>query len=194
MPGASAKLSPRPYIRAEDLEAKIWGQIRDILARPDLLVDRYYASQDADTLTADLRDAERDVAKWQAKSDRLIGLYTSDDISRDEFDRMRKYLNEPSEAAQERLERLRQQQADLNHSDDILAAFIEASRHYLDTLDAAGRREVLTEVIDRCDAGQRQRPALLATSSQAAEGLRIDSRSRRERIRSSPAYRFLRMP
>ena len=141
---------PHPYIKANDIEARVWGEVVDVLKRPDLLVDRYRASQDVDTLADDLRDAQKDLAKWTTKGDRLISLYTSDAITRDEFDRQRKYITEPTEAAQARLERLRQQQADLSSGDNVVAAFVEASQRFLaglEGLDGEGRKRILRDVV-----------------------------------------------
>ena len=141
---------PHPYVRAGVLEAQIWGEVVDVLRRPDLLTARYNETQDAPALTADLRDAEKDLARWTERGHRLISLYTSDAITRDEFDRQRQYTTEPTEAAQERVNRLRQQQADLTSGDNVMAAFVEASQRYLDGLeglDAEGRKRLLRDVV-----------------------------------------------
>ena len=99
---------PKPYIKADDLEAKVWGDIKNVLIRPDLLVERFNDTH-GDTLAADIDLAEREVAKWTRRNERLVSLYVRDAISEDEFEHERRYVREPLEAAQSRLADLRGQ-------------------------------------------------------------------------------------
>ena len=52
---------PRPYIRADELEATVWYHVRAVLARPDLVVIERFSDPNGDTLNEDIRAAERDL-------------------------------------------------------------------------------------------------------------------------------------
>lgn len=108
---------PRPYVRADELEGQVWREVTDVLMNPDLLVRRFMDNSD-DTIAEDVRHAEREVTKWATRNERLITLFVSGDITKAEFDRQRKFVAEPLEDAQQRLddvrERLNQQAAQQN--------------------------------------------------------------------------------
>lgn len=101
--GYTKACRPRPYISADALEARVWSEISDVLKRPDLLSTRFNEAEDNGSLAEDIQSAERDIAKWHRKNERLVSLYVGEDIDKAEFDHQRKYITEPLEAAQERL-------------------------------------------------------------------------------------------
>ena len=151
----------RPYVKAQGLEDRVWSEVTDVLRRPDLLVSRFNAGQDKDTLAEDIRAAQREVQKWTMRSDRLISLFTAGDISKVEFDRQRKFVREPLEACQERLERLREQQANVAKAEDLTQAFLSFAAEYaakLDRLGDAERRKVLREVVESATLNADNRP------------------------------------
>ena len=100
---------PRPYVRADELEGQVWREVTDVLMNPDLLVRRFMDNCD-DTLAEDVRHAEREVTKWTTRNERLITLFVSGDITKAEFDRQRKFVTEPLEDAQQRLDDVRERQ------------------------------------------------------------------------------------
>ena len=160
--GYTRACRPRPYIRADELEKEVWYHVRAVLTMPDKIAKRF-RDNDGDTLNADIRAAERDVAKWTRRDERLTAIFVQEIISQDEFEHQRRYVREPLEAASERLGRLRVQKERADASTDMMAAFSASVGKYLSSLgvdrktgepsedggplDLAGRRAVIRDVV-----------------------------------------------
>lgn len=144
-----------PHINADALEARVWSEISDVLKRPDLLSARFNASEDAGALAEDITSAERDVTKWNRKNERLVSLYVGEDITKAEFDHQRKYIQEPLEAAQQRLSGLRDRQGRADASMGILGRFLAVSREYMDDEE---KRKVLHNVIESATLSAENQP------------------------------------
>ena len=146
---------------ADALEERVWTEIADVLKRPDLLTKRFQDSEGGDTLDKDLKNAERDLAKWEKKNERLIGIYVGGDISKEEFDHQRKYVQEPLEAAQDRVRKLKEMVEHHQDNQDLMARFLSASQDYikdLERLDGEGRSRVLHEVIESATLDSNNNP------------------------------------
>ena len=181
--GYTRRCRPRPYIRADELEAQAWHHVRAVLARPDLVVERF---NDGDSLKEDIRAAQRDLEKWMRRNDRLTSVYVQGVISQDEFEHQRRFVREPLEAAEERLQRLRAQKERADASTDMLHAFKASAAKYLESigvdpktgeptldggpLDAEGRRAIIREVVEGAtiDADNQLRYRLRVPDPKAA--------------------------
>ena len=182
--GWTVACRPRPYIRADKLEAQVWHHVRALLARPDAVVERFKNDTNGDTLADDVRGAEKDVLKWTRRNDKLIALYVQDTITQDEFDRQRKYVQEPLEAAQERLTSLRDREEQADTTTGLLDAFKRYWIPYVESigidsqtgaptpdggpLDAEGRKAVIRQVVESAviDADNQLRYLLRAPDAQ----------------------------
>lgn len=159
--GYSAACRKHPYINADALEARIWSEISDVPRRPDLLSARFNETDDTGSLAEDIQSAARDVAKWNRKNERLVSLYVGEDIDKAEFDHQRRFIQEPLEAAQERLSGLKDRQGQESASAGLLERFLTFARQYADSLDgmdAEARRKVLHTVIDSATLSAENQP------------------------------------
>ena len=105
---AGLKCRPKPYIDADELERLIWTEVCENLTDPDSFYQSV-DSDDGDSLTADIAQAERDLGKVQGESDRLLRVYVSGLINEDELKHQRKFITERLESAETRLSGLRSQ-------------------------------------------------------------------------------------
>ena len=131
--GYSRECRPRPYIKADLLEARVWHHVSDLLRSPDKVVERF-SNPTSDTLEEDIRSAERDVKKWTRRSERLIGIFVQEVITEAEFEHQRRFVVEPLEAAEERVGRLTAQRERALAATGAGNAFIANLRKYLVTL------------------------------------------------------------
>ena len=161
--GYTKDCRPRPYIRADELEATVWYHVRAVLARPDLIVKRF-SDPDGDALDEDIRAAARDLQKWIRRSERLTQVYVQEIIPLEEFEHQRRFVREPLEAAEERLGRLRVQKERADASTDMMAAFKANAAEYLESLgvdpktgepssdggplDMEGRKAIIRDVVE----------------------------------------------
>ena len=97
--GYTRECRPRPYIRADELETQVWHHIRGVLARPDLVVERFSSDTNFDALAEDIRVAEGDLRKWTQRNERLTAIFVQGIIDQDEFEHQRRFVQEPLEAA-----------------------------------------------------------------------------------------------
>ena len=150
--GYTPNCRPRPYIQASALENMIWGEITTILERPDVLLSRFTEqSEHSSSLSEDIQVAEAEVQKWNRKSERLISLFVSGAIDRSQFDHQQKYIQEPLEAAQARLDVLRHRQSQEASSTSLAERFLVHAFQFQDSLEgmsAEDKRDLLHEVID----------------------------------------------
>ena len=164
--GYSRECRPRPYIRADLLEAKVWRHVSDLLRSPDKVVERF-SNPTSDTLEEDIRSAERDVKKWTRRSERLTAIYVQEIISQDEFEHQRRYVIEPLEAAEERVGRLTAQKERADAATGAGNAFIANVSKYLATLgvspspdedggplDAEGLKAIIRDIFARAIIGR----------------------------------------
>ena len=128
----------------------MWHHVSALLRSPDKVVERF-SNPTSDTLEEDIRSAERDVKKWQRRSERLIGIFVQEVITEAEFEHQRRFVVEPLEAAEERVGRLTAQRERALAATGAGDAFTANLRKYLYTLGvdpalsprgrrAAGRR------------------------------------------------------
>ena len=154
--GYTPACRPHPYIRADDIEPRVWDEIAGLLKHPRTLINRFTDGLHDGALAADITGAVKDVARWTRKAERLLALYLDEVIDRQAYERQAGYINEPLEAAQDRLERLHREREAQAAQGDIAEAFIafcEQREGTLDGLDAEGRQAVLRAVIEQATIG-----------------------------------------
>ena len=160
--GYSRECRPRPYLRADLLEARVWRHVSDLLRSPNKVVERF-SNPTSDTLEEDIAAAKRDVQKWVRRSERLTAIYVQEIISQDEFEHQRRFVMEPLEAVAERLDSLRVQKERADAATDVRDAFMASVGKYLERigvdaktgepsedggpLDAEGRKAIIRDVV-----------------------------------------------
>ena len=159
--GYSRECRPRPYIKADLLEAKVWRHVSDLLRSPEKVVERF-SNPTSDTLEEDIAAAKHDIQKWRRRSERLTGIYVQEIISQDEFEHQRRFVMEPLEAAEERLGRLTAQKERAEAAAGAGNAFVANVTKYLNALgaapntsedggplDAQGLKAIIRDIFDR---------------------------------------------
>ena len=138
-----------PYIAADGLEARVWREVREVLDRPDLLSGKFN-DLDNGGLTEEIKAAKRELAQWETEQGRILTVYQKGIITEELLTKQMKFLQEPLEAAKERLEGLQRQQKQDDASAAVLErfmSFVARHRNHLDGLDDSGKAKTLRDVI-----------------------------------------------
>ena len=103
----------RPYIRAEQLEEPIWGEVKRVLQDPDLIVAGIATldSQDGGGMEEQIAQAEQVLRSIQMEEDRAIRLFVSGKITEAQLDLQRRFITERFESARAKLDDYRVQEA-----------------------------------------------------------------------------------
>ena len=146
---------PKPMIRAERLEGLVWGEVRNALENPSLIVAGIEAmnaqEEEGGGLAEELAQAERDLQNVQMEEDRVIRLYVSGKITEGQMDRQRRFITERLETLRVRLDEYRSQQVALDEKRILMENIVEWAERMggnLDDLTDQGRREVLELLLD----------------------------------------------
>ena len=147
----------QPSVRAAELDAFVWGQIREALLRPELLwagekaVVNATGPSDDEVLAVQLARFERELARTAAEKARLFDGYQAGVLPLGELQRR------VPEVDRRRLE-LQQQQAELearraelaNHNRlrGRITTFAQRVRRGLEQLDFAGRQRLLRLLVE----------------------------------------------
>ena len=73
-----------PFIRAERLEEVVWGEVKNVLENPGLIVagiESLDSQADGGGLAEEIGKVERDLQRVQMEEDRAIRLYVSGKIT-----------------------------------------------------------------------------------------------------------------
>ena len=119
---------PKPMIRAERLESLVWGEVRNALENPGLIVagiEALNAREDGGGLAEDIAGAELDLQYVQMEEDRAIRLYVSGKITESQLDRQRRFITERLEALRARLDEYRAQQVALDEKRILMENIVE---------------------------------------------------------------------
>ncbi len=153
--GAPYRLRCRehPFIRAEQLEELVWGEVRRVLQDPDLIAAGLAAlDPDEDGGAADdAARTERELAGVQAEEDRAIRLYVSGKISEQQLDHQRRFIGERLERLRARLDELRagaSARADRRVAVEQVVEWARRAGGGLDGLPDSERREVLDLLLE----------------------------------------------
>ena len=103
----------RPFIRAEQLEEPIWGEVKRVLQNPDLIVAGIATldSQEGGGMEEEIAQAERDLRSIQMEEDRAIRLFVSGKITEAQLDLQRRFITERLESARAKLDDYRAREA-----------------------------------------------------------------------------------
>ena len=144
----------KPMIRAERLESLVWGQVKNALENPGLIVagiEALNAQEDGGGLVEETAKAERDLKRVQLEEDRAIRLYVSGKITEDQLDHQRRFITERLSTLRARLDEYGSQQTALAEKRILMeniAIWAEKMGDRLDDLSDEGRREVLQLLLD----------------------------------------------
>ena len=145
---------PKPMIRAERLESLVWGEVKNALENPGLIVagiEALDAQEDGGGLAEEIAGAERDLQGVQMEEDRAIRLYVSGKITEGQLDRQRRFITERLETLRVRLDEYRSQQTALAEKRILMENIVEWAEKMggsLDDLSDEGRRSVLELLLD----------------------------------------------
>ena len=144
----------RPHIRAERLEALVWGEVKKVLENPGVIVAGIEAMDsraDNGELIEEIAIAERELHKVQMEEDRAIRLYVSGKITEKQLDRQRKFITERLETLRLKLDDYRAREMAETERRVLGEHVVEWARRVSGRLDDLGdeeRREVLRLLLD----------------------------------------------
>ena len=148
------KCREHPYIRAERLEALVWGEVKKVLENPGLIVGGIEAMDsraDNGELVEEIAIAERELQKVQIEEDRAIRLYVSGKITEKQLDRQRKFITERLETLRLKLDDYRTRElaeAEKRALGEHIVEWAHRIGGKLDDLGDKERREVLRLILD----------------------------------------------
>ena len=142
-----------PVIRAERLEELVWGEVRRVLERPELIAAGLAALEpDEDGgLAGEIARTERELAGVQAEEDRAIRLYVSGKISEEQLDHQQRFIGERLERLRARLDEYRARESSQAGRRVALEQVVEWARGVgagLDGLGGEERRELLDLLLE----------------------------------------------
>ena len=148
------KCREHPYIRAEQLEGLVWGEVKKVLENPGLIVagiEAMNAQAGGSGLAGDIARAERDLQKVQMEEDRAIRLFVSGKITEKQLDHQRRFITERLETLRKVLDDHRARESAQAEKRVLAEHIIEWAHRAGDRLDGLsdeGRREVLQLLLD----------------------------------------------
>ena len=148
------KCREHPYIRAERLEALVWGEVKKVLENPGVIVAGIEAMDsraDNGELVEEIAIAERELHKVQMEEDRAIRLYVSGKITEKQLDRQRKFITERLETLRLKLDDYRAREmaeAEKRALGEHIVEWAQRVSGRLDDLGDDERREVLRLLLD----------------------------------------------
>ena len=141
-------------IRAERLESLVWGEVKNALENPGLIVagiEALNTQDDGGGLAEEIAEKESDLRRVQMEEDRAIRLYVSEKITEDQLDRQRRFITERLETLRARLDEYRTQQTVLDEKRILMENIVEWTEKMGDSLGDLSdekRREVLELLLD----------------------------------------------
>ena len=144
----------RPNIRAERLEALVWGEVKKVLENPGVIVAGIKAMDsraDNGELVEEIAMSERELQKVQMEEDRAIRLYVSGKITEKQLDRQRKFITERLETLRLKLDDYRAREmaeAEKRALGEHIVEWAHRLGGRLDDLTDEERREVLRLLLD----------------------------------------------
>ena len=155
--GGESRRCPERRVRADELDAFVFGQVRQLLSRPELLsageaaVASASPAPDDDLLAAQLARLERRRDTAQEERRRLADLYQAGVIERAEMSRRAAELEARSRRVDQEREALVAQRAELAQANNLqrrITGFAEQALAGLDNLDFNGRQQLLRLVLE----------------------------------------------
>jgi site-specific DNA recombinase len=155
--GGQDRRCPERNIRADELDAFVFEQVRDALLRPDVLLAGEHAvaarapAPDDELLAAQLSRLDRRADATLAERDRLVDLYQAGLIELVEMQRRARELDTRRSSIDDQRQSLAEQRDELakdNRLRQRIGAFAERAAATLDGLDFDQRQKLLRLVID----------------------------------------------
>ena len=149
------KCRERPYMKAGPIEKLVWSEVAAILKMPKIIMQAFEGEgsrHNAEKLSRQIAQAERDLQRVQTEEDMAIRLHISGKITEAQLDTQRKFITERVEYAREKLDHLKEEERALQHRDRIaenVQAMAEEIGVGIDALTDDGKKEVLKLVLDR---------------------------------------------
>ena len=143
-----------PYIRAERLEERVWGEVKRVLENPGLIVagiEALAAQAESGGSAEEVARAERELQRVQMEEDRAIRLYVSGKITEKQLDHQRRFITERLETLRKALDDYRAResaQAEKRVLGEHIVEWARRAGDRLDGLSDEGRREVLQLLLD----------------------------------------------
>ena len=143
-----------PYIRAERLEERVWGELKRVLENPGLIVagiEALAAQAEGGGYAEEIARAERELQRVQMEEDRAIRLYVSGKITEKQLDHQRRFITERLETLRATLDDRRAREMAEAEKRALAEHIVEWTRRAGDRLDSLpdkGRREVLELLLD----------------------------------------------
>ena len=142
-----------PIIRAARLEELVWGEVRRVLERPELIAAGLAALEpDEDGgLAGETARTERELADVQLEEDRAIRLYVTGKISEEQLDHQRRFIGERLERLRARLDEYRARESAQAGRRVALEQVVEWASSVgagLDGLGGEERRELLDLLLE----------------------------------------------
>jgi site-specific DNA recombinase len=153
---------PQRMAKAEELEAAVWGHVKQLLADPEALLTQFqsFANQARDGGAAGRAEAEKAegiLRRLAREEQRLIDAYQTGVLSLEELSQRRKALAERRAALEEQREqeeRLRQEATKARQVLDDLTTFCRRIRARLDEASFEERQRILGLLIERVIVGE----------------------------------------
>ena len=154
--GGQHRRCPERNIRADELDAFVFEQVRDALLRPDVVLAGEHAvatrapAPDDELLAAQLTRLDRKANGTQAERDRLVDLYQAGLIELTDMQRRAKELDTRRCSINDQRRSLANQRSELakdNRLRQRIGAFAERAAATLDTLDFEQRQKLLRLIV-----------------------------------------------
>ncbi len=146
---------PRPIVNADALETVVWDAVSDLFIDPELLQAEFARRQDGGEADPDARraqEARKTCGVLQRQQNRVLDLYQVEEIDREELVRRLAGLQRQQRDAEAILRELTERRDARGRQQDAAAgwlAWVETVRQGLDSLDVAGRQQLLRQVLSR---------------------------------------------
>ena len=144
----------RPYIRADQLEERVWGEVKSVLQDPAIIVSGVEAldHREEGGLAEEIAKAERELRSVQMEEDRAIRLYVAGKIREDQLDLQRKFITERLESVRAKLDDYRAREASGAEKRALMEAVLAWARNVgtgLDEMAPEQRKELIQLVVEQ---------------------------------------------
>ncbi len=138
----------RLFIKAEQIEALLWNEVKSVLQNPDLLLAgiKSLEARENGTLDGEIAGVERELQKVKSEEDRAIRLYVLGKISEKQLDKQREFIDGRMERLQGKLSEFRARsmaEADKRDLVKSIVAWIGEVGEGLDDLTDEKKRDLL---------------------------------------------------
>ena len=149
----SLRCRERPYIRAERLEELVWGEVRDVLRNPELIVAGIESMQspDANGVIEEIASLERGQKRVRQQEERAIDLFVTGRVTESQFERQRGLVTERLKDLEAKLNECRSRQeveADRREAMESILGWAEEMGAGVDDITPDQQRKILLGVVE----------------------------------------------